>query len=1356
MIQNVLHRKLEPLIDAERTLRRRKVVASILTLGALALVALLALARLADWWSWIAVLVTFAVVSIAMLIGVWWADSRSVDVKTLVKRIEDAHPDLQAALMTAVEQEPGKDGQLGYLQERVVYDAVDHALQHEWVKRVSSGRLIGAAWLQMATVFAFGAALWALLGEARPIGYLPEAVAGEVAPPELPKPELADYEIQVLPGDTEVERGARLIVEAQFGERIPPNAMLVMREPGEEGAERGRVPMKAGLDEAVFSGLIAAVDSDTVYRIEFDGDNRSDEFSIATYIHPELEQADAEITPPAYAKQEAKKIENVRKVSLLEGSDLAWSMKINKPVAAAELFGEDESVIPLTPSPDDATVLVASHRPDESQKYRLHLVDEKDRANKQPPWFTVTVKRNLPPKLDFTFPKRDVEVSSLEELPVEAKIWDDLGVLKAGATFTHGDQTREVALLDGELPGGTEQVVRTLFALEELDTQPRDLVSYHLWAEDLGPDGQPRRTSSDMFFAEVRYFEDIFRESESMSGKGQPQEGEGNSAKLLKLQKEVMNATWKLIRRADMDRGFEDIGSDIGVVKESQQHAIGQTKEAWEKAEDPELKVFFGTAAEQMEEAVKTLEKAIESKDTKPLRPAHEFERKAYESLIRARSREHDVTQSQSQSSGQGQPQEQQLMQLEMKQKEMKYEEESEAQDPVEKALQDANLDVLNRLKELARRQEAIAEKIKELQNALEEAKTEEEKQELERQLKRLQEEQEQLLRDLDDLTEKMDTEQNRPNMAEEREKIEETREDVREAAEKLEEGKLADAANAATRAQREIEEVQEEFRKKTSRRFDQEMRDLRQRARDLAENQEEIGKKFEENPSATEKENPFDERSSPLANAELARELESQKKALGEMLEEMRELSENAEESEPILSTAIYDAFRKARTGGIEESLDEARDLTRYNRREMAQESERVAARGLEELKEGVEEAAEKVLGSEADALRLARSELESLIEQAREESERLGGGEKPGGEESESKDGEPTDLAMNDAGKDPTKEGQVGDPTGSGEEEGQKPGAKPGENQGEGKGETDSEGQEKGQGKGKGQPGEKPGEGDGQGQLAENGKGKGKGTQPGEGEGEGQEARPGESSGKGKGQGKGEGEGQGEGQEPGKMAQGGQQPGQGEGESDSPGQGKGKGKGKGEGQGEGKSEGRPGELAEAGQPSGASGTGSSSAGGNNQSGMGGPNFGGGQDQGPRGPMTGENAQGGKPLFFQGNEETEPGGPIAGSDYEQFADRLRNVESMVEQDDLRNELAKVMDDARAMRIEFRRNNSPPQASTINQRITMPLVEIRDRVAEELAKLDKENPLAPIDRDPVPREYRELVRRYYEELGSGR
>ena len=74
---------------------------------------------------------------------------------------------------------------------------------------------------------------------------------------------------------------------------------------------------------------------------------------------------------------------------------------------------------------------------------------------------------------------------------------------------------------------------------------------------------------------------------------------------------------------------------------------------------------------------------------------------------------------------------------------------------------------MLNRLKELARRQEALAEKIKELQNQLAKAKTEEEKQELENQLKRLQAEQEQLLSDLDDLKERMEKPENAQEMAE-------------------------------------------------------------------------------------------------------------------------------------------------------------------------------------------------------------------------------------------------------------------------------------------------------------------------------------------------------------------------------------------------------------------------------------------------------------------------------------------------------------------------------------------------------------------------------------------------------------
>ena len=88
-------------------------------------------------------------------------------------------------------------------------------------------------------------------------------------------------------------------------------------------------------------------------------------------------------------------------------------------------------------------------------------------------------------------------------------------------------------------------------------------------------------------------------------------------------------------------------------------------------------------------------------------------------------------------------------------------------------------------------------------------------------------------------------------------------------------------------------------------------------------------------------------------------------------------------------------------------------------------------------------------------------------------------------------------------------------------------------------------------------------------------------------------------------------------------------------------------------------------------------------------------------------------------------------------------------------QPELRNEAAKVLDNARAMRIDHERNDAAPQVDHLQMRILNPLVELRDRVAEELAKRDTKNPMVPVDRDPVPPAFRELVKRYYQELGNG-
>ena len=128
----------------------------------------------------------------------------------------------------------------------------------------------------------------------------------------------------------------------------------------------------------------------------------------------------------------------------------------------------------------------------------------------------------------------------------------------------------------------------------------------------------------------------------------------------------------------------------------------------------------------------------------------------------------------------------------------------------------------------------------------------------------------------------------------------------------------------------------------------------------------------------------------------------------------------------------------------------------------------------------------------------------------------------------------------------------------------------------------------------------------------------------------------------------------------------------------------------------------------------------------------------------------------GGGGFFFDAPTEQEASGPIAGNGYNDWADRLRTVSELLEEPALRNDAARVLDEARAMRIESRRNNEPPQVNHLQNRITRPLVELRDRVIEELARQNADDPTVPIDRDPVPPEYQDLVRRYYTELGRGR
>jgi hypothetical protein len=118
------------------------------------------------------------------------------------------------------------------------------------------------------------------------------------------------------------------------------------------------------------------------------------------------------------------------------------------------------------------------------------------------------------------------------------------------------------------------------------------------------------------------------------------------------------------------------------------------------------------------------------------------------------------------------------------------------------------------------------------------------------------------------------------------------------------------------------------------------------------------------------------------------------------------------------------------------------------------------------------------------------------------------------------------------------------------------------------------------------------------------------------------------------------------------------------------------------------------------------------------------------------------------------GDYEPDPNqAPLTGGTYTQWSEKLRDVEEMVDFPDLRSEIARVRERAQTMRAEFKQQRRPPRWDLVQTQITQPLIEVRQRVDEELARREAKEPLVPLDRDPVPNRYSDLVKRYYEQLG---
>ena len=454
--------------------------------------------------------------------------------RAVARQIEQHFPSLDQRLLTALSQ---REEKLSFLQQRVVREAREHSRTHRWAetvptRHVVSSRLSGLSASLLFVVFVLG-----LMFPGRVMEQV-NAAANSVE---------NENRIEVQPGDAQIERGTSLVVTARFGDWVPERAEVVCES--EDGTQR-RVEMARNLDDPVLGGFVSSVDQSFTYRVVTPA-WESEAYDVEVFEFPELVRSDALLNYPDYSGLDSKLIEDTVRVSAVEGTELTWICFLNKAGITAELVDAEGTRTPMKESDEYPGAVTAVFVLSKSSRMKLELVDEVGRKNKYPPELVARVLPNRPPSLKLT-QGGDLTVSPLEEVELGADIRDDFGMSRLGLSYTfHRDPPKEVVLAEATSRGEKVSVAH-LLAFEELEAEPDQLLSYHFWAEDVGPDGEPRRTESDMFFAEVRPFDEIFREGEQPPGgqqqqqQQQQQQGSQNgqqAEQLAELQKQIISAT---------------------------------------------------------------------------------------------------------------------------------------------------------------------------------------------------------------------------------------------------------------------------------------------------------------------------------------------------------------------------------------------------------------------------------------------------------------------------------------------------------------------------------------------------------------------------------------------------------------------------------------------------------------------------------------------------------------------------------------------------------------------------------------------------------------------------------------------
>ena len=548
-------------------------------------------------------------------------------------------------------------------------------------------------------------------------------------------------ELAVEPGDFRLVAGQPLRIRARFTDgAVPARTPPILSVLG--GMTPREIRMRPSED-----GYLAEFPSVTRsfrYRVGAAAFTSRD-YRVEALSPPRVTRIDVEYTYPSFTGLAPRVEEDGGDLFAPAGTSVRLVVHTDKPVADGALLLSGGRRVALAEAVDGGrtAMLVV----DGNGRYAVRVVDAHGLSNRDAADYVIRATTDRPPTVRVVRPGGDREITPLEEVTIEVQAEDDHAVDRLDLVYTVAGRADRALPFDVPARASTVAGVRTLL-VEDLTVEPGDVITYFARVRDAGQGGVSTEVRSDLYFLEVRPFDNEFEEALSRGGLG-PQAAE--IGRLVALQKQIIVATWRLEQQpvgttADDVRAVAKVQGD---VRDTAAGAAGQMSGRGRRgAAGAGGPADQGRAMRAAVEAMTAAETALEALDPVSAMP-HETE--ALNQLLTAQAavRRRQVSMQPSPGSPGYQAQEDlsALFDRELRrEQETSYETGRQAGEPPSGEDDDA---ALARLEELARRQERINRDLRQSP----ETGTDEERR---RELERLRREQQALRAELETLAEQL------------------------------------------------------------------------------------------------------------------------------------------------------------------------------------------------------------------------------------------------------------------------------------------------------------------------------------------------------------------------------------------------------------------------------------------------------------------------------------------------------------------------------------------------------------------------------------------------------------------------